>query len=146
MPNTWLEQPQLHNDSTVTRVTEWVCFTRQNTPHRVLNPSPHHHQPTVTTLASSHVYSCSLCRIGAHPPFQCPHSLYCRKKNHSHLNCWYPHAHCHFCSYCIVPDNHKYAKITEGPCPYEHLHTSEDTYEDGGTYNDTNWEAKDHSQ
>ena len=69
--------------------------------------------------------------------------MYCGRKNHTHQNCFYPHTRCHVHQTCVVPEVHKYGGATKGPCPYRRLHVQDDTFEDGGAYDDVDWEAED---
>jgi transposase InsO family protein len=145
LPPTWLEQPRLHDPDKATDIAQWIRFTKQGQHfRRCTPPPPTSNRTTVTLTTSEALYSCNQCGPGVHPPFKCPKCMYCGKTGHSHINCYYPHTRCHTVTTCQVPYAHKYAGIRT-PCPYAHKHTFEhdDMFEDGGAYDDVDWEAED---
>ena len=143
MPPTWLEMPHLHDKEDTLAVAEWLRFTNAKKLHRSRTTHTQPHSHITITTSGTDVYSCAKCGVGVHPPFHCPKCMYCGKTGHSHVNCWYPHTLCHQNSTCIVPLTHKYG-ISQRDCPYAYKHNyAGDDYDDGGAYDEFDWEAND---
>jgi hypothetical protein len=78
-------------------------------------------------------------------PSSAPDACIVAKAGHCHQSCWYPHTRCYLSTECTVPEIHQYGK-TQQLCPYAHKHVMDadaDLFEDGGAYDDTNWEPED---
>ena len=115
-----VHMPQLHDEP-----------TRGNRPNR--RPIPH---PT----------RCRKCRQlnPDHQYFQCPalqDCMWCGARNHHHKNCYNPHSKCVYKTRCNVPYTHKHGGRY---CPVHDRadnHNDWDGIEDGGAYDDVDWES-----